>query len=65
MSAGDAKRILLQRGITVSRRSTFVLVVLSIAKVIVGLLSGSIALLADAAHTIMDIAGSRRAILCL
>jgi cation diffusion facilitator family transporter len=58
MSAGDAKRILLQRGITVSRRSTFVLVVLSIAKVIVGLLSGSIALLADAAHTIMDIAGS-------
>jgi cation diffusion facilitator family transporter len=58
MSASDAKRILLQKGITVSRRSTFVLVVLSIAKVIVGLLSGSIALLADAAHTIMDIAGS-------
>jgi cation diffusion facilitator family transporter len=58
MSAGDAKRILLQRGITVSRRSMFVLVVLSIAKAIVGLLSGSIALLADAAHTIMDIAGS-------
>ncbi len=58
MSAGDAKRILLQRGITVSRRSTFVLVVLSIAKAVVGLLSGSIALLADAAHTIMDIAGS-------
>ena len=58
MSVGDGKRILLQRGITVSRRSTFVLVVLSIAKAIVGLLSGSIALLADAAHTIMDIAGS-------
>jgi len=58
MSASDAKRILLQRGITVSKRSTFVLVVLSIAKAIVGLLSGSIALLADAAHTIMDIAGS-------
>jgi cation diffusion facilitator family transporter len=58
MSAGDAKRTLLQRGITVSRRSTFVLVVLSIAKVIVGLMSGSIALLADAAHTITDIAGS-------
>jgi cation diffusion facilitator family transporter len=58
MSAGDAKRILLQRGITVSRGSTFVLVVLSIAKAIVGLLSGSIALLADAAHTIMDIVGS-------
>ncbi len=58
MSADEGKRILLQRGITVSRRSTFVLVVLSIAKVIVGLLSGSIALLADAAHTIMDIAGS-------
>jgi cation diffusion facilitator family transporter len=58
MSASDAKRILLQRGITVSRRSTFVLVVLSIAKAIVGLLSGSIALLADAAHTIMDIAAA-------
>jgi cation diffusion facilitator family transporter len=58
MSAGEAKRILLQGGITVSRRSTFVLVVLFIAKVMVGLLSGSIALLADAAHTIMDIAGS-------
>lgn len=58
MSASDAKGILLQRGITVSKRSTFVLVVLSIGKAIVGLLSGSIALLADAAHTIMDIAGS-------
>ena len=32
--------------------------VLSIVKVIVSLLSGSIALLADAIHTIMDIAGS-------
>ena len=58
MSADDARTILLRRGITVSSRSTLVLVVLSIAKVTVGLLSGSIALLADAAHTLMDIAGS-------
>jgi cation diffusion facilitator family transporter len=58
MSSDDARRILLQKGITVSRRSTLVLVALSIAKGGVGLLSGSIALLADAAHTIMDIAGS-------
>jgi cation diffusion facilitator family transporter len=46
------------KGIVVSRRSTFVLVILAIAKGTVGLLSGSIALLADAAHTTMDIAGS-------
>ena len=58
MSADDARTILLRRGITVSSRSTLVLVGLSIAKVTVGLLSGSIALLADAAHTLMDIAGS-------
>jgi cation diffusion facilitator family transporter len=58
MSADDARRILLQKGTTVSRRSMLVLVVLSVAKGTVGLLSGSIALLADAAHTIMDIAGS-------
>jgi len=58
MSADDPRRMLLQKGIAVSRRPTLVLVVLSIAKGTVGLLSGSIALLADAAHTIMDIAGS-------
>jgi len=58
MSPDDARAILLQEGIAVSRRSTFVLVVLSISKGVVGLLSGSIALLADAAHTVMDIAGS-------
>ncbi len=58
MSADDARTILLRRGITISRRSTLVLVVLSIAKGTVGLLSGSIALLADAAHTFTDIAGS-------
>jgi cation diffusion facilitator family transporter len=58
VSADDAKRLLLQKGTTVARRSTLVLVGLSIAKGTVGLLSGSIALLADAAHTIMDIAGS-------
>jgi cation diffusion facilitator family transporter len=48
----------LQRGITVAKRSTLVLVFLSVTKVAVGLLSGSIALLADATHTVMDIAGS-------
>jgi len=58
LSAEDARAILLQKGIAVSRRSTLILVVLSGAKVTVGLLSGSIALLADAAHTVMDIAGS-------
>jgi cation diffusion facilitator family transporter len=58
LSAKDARAILLQKGTTVSRRSALVPVVLSIAKGAVGLLSGSIALLADAAHTIMDIAGS-------
>jgi cation diffusion facilitator family transporter len=58
MSPDDARAILLQEGIAVSRRSTFVLVILSISKGVVGLLSGSIALLADAAHTVMDIAGS-------
>ena len=58
MSADDPGRILLQKGTAVARGSTLVLVVLSIAKGTVGLLSGSIALLADAAHTIMDIAGS-------
>ena len=58
MNAEDVRTILLQRGIAVSRRSTFILVLLSVAKVTVGLLSGSIALLADATHTIMDIAGS-------
>ena len=54
MNAEDVRTILLQRGIAVSRRSTLILVVLSVAKVTVSLLSGSIALLADAAHTIMD-----------
>ena len=58
LSAKDARAILLQKGTTVSRRSALVPVVLSIAKGAVGLLSGSIALLADAAHTIVDIAGS-------
>jgi cation diffusion facilitator family transporter len=58
LSAKDARAILLQKGTTVSRRSALVPVVLSIAKGAVGLLSGSIALLADAAHTIIDIAGS-------
>ena len=58
MNAEDVRTILLQRGIAVSRRSTLILVVLSVAKVTVSLLSGSIALLADAAHTVMDIAGS-------
>lgn len=58
LSGEDVKRILLRRGITVSERSTLVLVMLSAAKVAVSLLSGSMALLADAAHTIMDIAGS-------
>jgi cation diffusion facilitator family transporter len=58
MSADDARTALLQKGITVSKKSTLVLVALSIAKGGVGFLSGSIALLADAAHTIMDIAGS-------
>jgi cation diffusion facilitator family transporter len=58
LSADDPGRILLQKGAAVARRSTLVLVVLSIAKGTVGLLSGSIALLADAAHTVMDIAGS-------
>jgi cation diffusion facilitator family transporter len=58
VSADDAGRILLQKGTAVARRSTLFLVVLSIAKGTVGLLSGSIALLADAAHTVMDIAGS-------
>jgi cation diffusion facilitator family transporter len=58
VSVYDPGRILLQKGTAVARRSTLVLVVLSIAKGTVGLLSGSIALLADAAHTVMDIAGS-------
>jgi len=58
MTSDDPKTVLLQNGITVSRRSTLVLVVVFITKSTVGLLSGSIALLADAAHTIMDIAGS-------
>jgi len=54
----DGRTLLLQRGVTVARRCTAVLVVLSVAKGIVGIVSGSIALLADATHTIMDIAGS-------
>jgi cation diffusion facilitator family transporter len=58
LSAEDARAILLQKGIAVSRTSTLILVLLSVAKVTVSLLSGSIALLADATHTIMDIAGS-------
>jgi cation diffusion facilitator family transporter len=58
LSAEDDRAILLQKGTTVSSKSTLVLVLLSIAKGAVGLLSGSIALLADAAHTIIDIAGS-------
>jgi cation diffusion facilitator family transporter len=58
VSADDTRRMLLRKGTTVARRSTLLLVVLSIAKGTVGLVSGSMALLADAAHTIIDIAGS-------
>ena len=58
MSMDDSRRIRLQRGITVATRSTLVLVSLSVVKICVGVLSGSIALLADATHTVMDIAGS-------
>jgi hypothetical protein len=47
MNAEDVGTILLQREIAVSRRSTLVMVVLSIAKGTVGLLSGSAALLAS------------------
>ena len=58
VSTDELRRARLQRGITVARRSTLVLVLLSVTKVTVGFLSGSIALLADAAHTVIDIAGS-------
>jgi len=58
MNTDEPRRMQLQRGITVAKRSTLVLVFLSATKVAVGLLSGSIALLADATHTVMDIAGS-------
>jgi len=58
MSTDDSRTIRLQRGITVATRSTLVLVSLSVVKICVGVLSGSIALLADATHTVMDIAGS-------
>ena len=51
-------RPLLQRGVTVARRSTMILVTISIVEGIVGAMSGSIALLADATHTVVDIAGS-------
>jgi cation diffusion facilitator family transporter len=58
MNTDEPRRVQLQRGITVAKRSTLVLVFLSVTKVAVGLLSGSIALLADATHTVMDIASS-------
>ena len=54
----EARTLLLERGVTVAKRCTMILVVLSVTKGIVGAMSGSIVLLADATHTVMDIFGS-------
>jgi cation diffusion facilitator family transporter len=58
LSVTDSGKISLQKGITASRRATLALVALSFAKGSIGIVSGSIALLADATHTVMDIVGS-------
>jgi cation diffusion facilitator family transporter len=58
LSVDDSARMPLQKGITATKSATFILVVLSFAKVSVSIVSGSIALLADATHTVIDIAGS-------
>ncbi len=58
MSAADSRASMLQKGIAASKRSSLVLVALSILEGGVSLLAGSIALFADTVHTVSDIAGS-------
>lgn len=58
MGVDTNKALLLRKGIIASKRSTLILMLLSIVEGSVSFLSGSIALFADAIHTVMDIAGS-------